>query len=129
MPDVLTLRWIHILSAIVLFGTGLGTAFHGLAGNLSGDVRAMAVANRNVVHGGLAVHDPGCHRATDDGHLACRRGGLGAHQRMDSLVAGPLRIGRRLLAPRGLVTAQDASDCRSGGRERRAAASRSGLAG
>jgi uncharacterized membrane protein len=49
MPDVLTLKWIHILSAIVLFGTGLGTAFHGLASNLSGDVRAIAVANRNVV--------------------------------------------------------------------------------
>lgn len=49
MLDVLTLKWIHILSAIVLFGTGLGTAFHGLASNLSRDVRAIAVANRNVV--------------------------------------------------------------------------------
>ena len=42
-------RTIHILSAILLFGTGLGTAFHGLASNLSRDVRAIAVANRNVV--------------------------------------------------------------------------------
>jgi uncharacterized membrane protein len=49
VPDALTLKWIHILSAIVLFGTGLGTAFHGLASNLSRDVRAIAVANRNVV--------------------------------------------------------------------------------
>jgi uncharacterized membrane protein len=49
VPDVLTLKWIHILSAIVLVGTGLGTAFHGLASNLSRDVRAIAVANRNVV--------------------------------------------------------------------------------
>lgn len=47
--DVTALKFIHILSAILLFGTGLGTAFHGMASNLSKDVRAIAVANRNVV--------------------------------------------------------------------------------
>jgi uncharacterized membrane protein len=47
--DALTVKLIHILSAILLFGTGLGTAFHGLASNLSKDVRAIAVADRNVV--------------------------------------------------------------------------------
>lgn len=47
--DAFTLKLIHILSAILLFGTGLGTAFHGMASNLSKDVRAIAVANRNVV--------------------------------------------------------------------------------
>lgn len=47
--DPLLLKTIHILSAILLFGTGLGTAFHGMASNLSRDVRAIAVANRNVV--------------------------------------------------------------------------------
>ncbi len=47
--DVNTLKLIHIFSAILLFGTGLGTAFHGLASNLSNDIRAIAVANRNVV--------------------------------------------------------------------------------
>ena len=47
--DVPRLKLLHILSAILLFGTGLGTAFHGLASNLSRDVRAIAVANRNVV--------------------------------------------------------------------------------
>jgi uncharacterized membrane protein len=47
--DATTLKLIHILSAILLFGTGLGTAFHGMASNLSRDIRAIAVANRNVV--------------------------------------------------------------------------------
>jgi uncharacterized membrane protein len=47
--DPMLLKTIHILSAILLFGTGLGTAFHGLASNLSKDVRAIAVADRNVV--------------------------------------------------------------------------------
>ena len=49
MFDDSFVRTMHILSAILLFGTGLGSAFHGLAGNLSQDVRAVAVANRNVV--------------------------------------------------------------------------------
>jgi uncharacterized membrane protein len=49
MFDEWFVRVIHILSATVLFGTGMGTAFHGLASNLSGDIRAIAVANRNVV--------------------------------------------------------------------------------
>jgi len=47
--DVSVIKLLHILSAILLFGTGLGTAFHGMASNLSRDVRAIAVANRNVV--------------------------------------------------------------------------------
>ncbi|QGM98454.1 DUF2269 family protein [Methylocystis parvus] len=49
MLDVTTLKWIHILSSTVLFGTGLGTAFHGLATNLRGDLRAIAAGNKNVV--------------------------------------------------------------------------------
>lgn len=49
MDTLLTLKTVHILSAILLFGTGLGTAFHGMAAHLSGDVRAIAVATRNVV--------------------------------------------------------------------------------
>jgi len=47
--DPMILKLIHILSAILLFGTGLGTAFHGMASNLSKDLRAIAVTNRNVV--------------------------------------------------------------------------------
>jgi uncharacterized membrane protein len=47
--DITILTFLHILSAIVLFGTGLGTAFHGFVNNLSRDVRTIAVANRTVV--------------------------------------------------------------------------------
>lgn len=43
------LKWIHIISSTILFGTGIGTAFHGLASNLRGDLRAIVTANRNVV--------------------------------------------------------------------------------
>ena len=43
------LLWVHILSSTVLFGTGLGTAFHGWMAQRSGDLRAIVVVSRNVV--------------------------------------------------------------------------------
>ena len=43
------LLWVHILSSTLLFGTGLGTAFHGWMSHRSGDIRAIVVASRNVV--------------------------------------------------------------------------------
>jgi uncharacterized membrane protein len=46
---VLPIKWLHILSSALLFGTGLGTAFHGLRGSISGDLRAIAVTSRSVV--------------------------------------------------------------------------------
>ncbi len=46
---VLLIKWLHILSSTLLFGTGLGTAFHGLRGSISGDLRAIAVTSRSVV--------------------------------------------------------------------------------
>lgn len=49
MFDVTVLKWIHILSSTVLFGTGLGTAFHGLMTNLRGDLRAIVAGDKNVV--------------------------------------------------------------------------------
>ena len=46
-PDYLLL--LHIVSSTLLFGTGLGTAFHGWMAHRSRDVRAIAVVGRNVV--------------------------------------------------------------------------------
>ena len=48
MPDYLLLKTIHILSSTLLFGTGLGTAFHGWMANRSGVLAARRVVNRNV---------------------------------------------------------------------------------
>lgn len=45
----LWIKWLHILSATVLFGTGLGTAFHMLMTHVRGDVSAIAAATRNTV--------------------------------------------------------------------------------
>jgi len=45
----LLLKWIHVLSATVLFGTGLGTAFHFWYACRSGDVASIAAAARSTV--------------------------------------------------------------------------------
>jgi uncharacterized membrane protein len=47
--DLALLKTLHILSATVLFGTGLGTAFHMWMTHRRGDVRAIASTARNVV--------------------------------------------------------------------------------
>jgi uncharacterized membrane protein len=43
------LKWVHVLSSTLLFGTGLGTAFHGWMAMRSRNLPAMAVSGRNVV--------------------------------------------------------------------------------
>lgn len=45
----LWIKVLHILSATVLFGTGLGTAFHLYATHLRGDVTEIAAASRNTI--------------------------------------------------------------------------------
>jgi uncharacterized membrane protein len=47
--DYVTLKWIHIVSSTLLFGTGLGTAFYLLVVTLTRNVPAMAVVSRFVV--------------------------------------------------------------------------------
>jgi uncharacterized membrane protein len=49
MDAYLLLKWLHILSATVLFGTGLGTAAHLWLTHRSGSVPAIAVATANTV--------------------------------------------------------------------------------
>ena len=50
MPEAyILLKWLHIVGAVVLFGTGVGTAFHFWMANRSRDTRAIAVAARTTV--------------------------------------------------------------------------------
>lgn len=49
MTPYLLVKWIHILSSVVLVGTGFGTAFYLYFGNRSGNVQAQAVVARLVV--------------------------------------------------------------------------------
>jgi uncharacterized membrane protein len=47
--DYVTVKFIHVLSSTLLFGTGLGSAFYMFFTNRSRDVRAIAVVSRRVV--------------------------------------------------------------------------------
>lgn len=47
--DYLTVKWLHVLSSTLLFGTGLGSAFYLFFTNRSRDTRAIAVVCRRVV--------------------------------------------------------------------------------
>ena len=47
--DYVTVKWLHVLSSTVLFGTGLGSAFYMFFTIREGDVRAIASVIRRVV--------------------------------------------------------------------------------
>jgi len=47
--EYLTIKTLHILSAILLFGTGLGSAFYKFITDRSQNLPAMAFTNRHVV--------------------------------------------------------------------------------
>ena len=49
MNTYLIVKWLHILSSVVLVGTGFGTAFYLFFVNRSGVVAAQAVVSRLVV--------------------------------------------------------------------------------
>jgi uncharacterized membrane protein len=46
--DYLAIKWLHILSATFMFGTGFGTAFYMFFTNRTGNVPAIAVVTRLV---------------------------------------------------------------------------------
>lgn len=54
----LVVKWLHILSSTLLFGTGLGSAFYMFFTSLSRDVRATAVVVRYVVIADWAFTTP-----------------------------------------------------------------------
>jgi uncharacterized membrane protein len=47
--EYLLVKWVHVLSSTLLFGTGLGSAFYMFFTNRTHDVRAIAVVTRRVV--------------------------------------------------------------------------------
>ena len=49
MSLYLTIKWLHIMSSVVLVGTGLGSAYYMFFTNRSQDLAAQAVVSRLVV--------------------------------------------------------------------------------
>ena len=49
MSGYLLIKWLHILSSTILFGTGIGIAFFKLVTDRSRDVRAIRLSNERTV--------------------------------------------------------------------------------
>lgn len=47
--DYLVLKWVHVLSATILFGTGIGSAFYLFTANRQGNIANICFAARQVV--------------------------------------------------------------------------------
>jgi len=47
--EFLVLKWLHLVSSAVLFGTGAGIAFFFVRANRTGDVKVIAAIGRDVV--------------------------------------------------------------------------------
>jgi uncharacterized membrane protein len=47
--DYVTMKWLHVLSSTLLFGTGLGSAFYMYFASLTRDARVVATVVRYVV--------------------------------------------------------------------------------
>jgi uncharacterized membrane protein len=47
--DYMTVKWLHVLSSTILFGTGIGSAFYLLWATIGRDSHAVAVISRQVV--------------------------------------------------------------------------------
>ena len=47
--EYLTIKWLHILSSTILFGTGVGSAFYMFMANYRKDISAIYFAIRHVV--------------------------------------------------------------------------------
>lgn len=56
--EYLVLKWVHVLSAILLFGTGLGSALYKFFTDRSGNLEAIAVTNRLVVMADWLITTP-----------------------------------------------------------------------
>jgi uncharacterized membrane protein len=49
LMEYLEIKWLHVLSSAMLFGTGIGSAFYLLLATLGRDARAVAAVSRYVV--------------------------------------------------------------------------------
>lgn len=47
--DYLAVKWLHVLSSTILFGTGIGSAFYLLLSSLGNDARVVATVAKYVV--------------------------------------------------------------------------------
>lgn len=71
----LAIKWLHILSATVLFGTGLGIAFFKWMTDRSGDIRAIRIVSERTVYADWVFTTPAFVVQTISGLVLARLAG------------------------------------------------------
>ena len=113
------LKWLHVLSSVVLVGTGFGTAYFMYFANRSASVPAQAVVTRLVVRADLWFTTPAVVLQPLTG-IALDTGRLAAHDTVDRTLDRPVPgCGRVLAAGRAVADAPARSGaCCACGRQR-----------
>jgi uncharacterized membrane protein len=76
MTTYLILKWLHILSSVLLVGTGFGSAFYMLFTLRSGNVQAIATVTRLVVRADTWFTTPAIFIQPITGYLMARMAGF-----------------------------------------------------
>jgi hypothetical protein len=61
------IKWLHIVSSTVLFGTGAGIAFYFLRAQRTGDTKIIAAVSGDVVLADMVIHGNGKRLTTAGG--------------------------------------------------------------
>jgi uncharacterized membrane protein len=75
MNSYLVVKWIHVLSSVLLVGTGFGSAYYLFFANRSGSLAAQAEVGRLVVQADLWFTTPAAMMQLATGLWLLRRGG------------------------------------------------------
>ena len=92
------LRWLHMIGATVLLGTGAGIAFFMLMAHRSKDIAMIAHTARIVVIADYIFTASAVIAQPVTGYLLARALGLAVNRRLAFTVAHSLRAHRRIMA-------------------------------
>ena len=107
----LILRWLHVLGACVLIGTGAGIAFFMVMAHRTGRPAVIAHTAGVVVIADTVVYRDGGGRAADHRGAAGAVGRVGAERRLDRSFGHSLFGYRSFLAAGGVDPNQTARSC------------------
>lgn len=102
MHTYLILKWLHIVSSVLMVGTGLGSAFYLFFANRSGSLEAQAVVSRLVVRADWWFTTPTVIIQPATGFDGLDRG-LAARYAVAAVESGALCRGRGLLVAGGVA--------------------------
>jgi uncharacterized membrane protein len=113
MNTYLVLKWLHIVSSVLMVGTGLGSAFYMFFTNRSGSVPAQAVVSRLVVRADWWFTTPTVILQPVTGFALAHMAGWPLSTPWLALSLGPVRGRRHVLAAGGVAADPNGRHCSS----------------